>query len=122
MKPLGEMQRESLRTRLEQRAEQLRTEIAEAIRASEGAPPTEPGSRASNVERDTRVAALERDAEELNRVTEALARVESVRFGQCIDCDQPIAWPRLEAEPHATRCLACAELEERRSRAPHASL
>lgn len=116
VKRLGELQREALRSRLDQRASELRAELARDIAAAESQPP-QPG-----LERDTRVAEMERDAEELALVTEALARAESAGFGLCIDCGESIAWGRLLAEPHAKRCLACAELEERRARSTHASL
>lgn len=113
---IADAQRAQLRARLERRAGELRGEIAAALRASENAEPA-PGS-----ESDTRLSEAGRDAQELERVTEALSRIGSEGFGRCADCDQPIAWARLEAEPHALRCVECEALRERRSPSPHASL
>ena len=57
---------------------------------------------------------LNRHAEELDRIDAALARVADGSYGNCIDCEEPIALPRLRAYPAALRCAACQERTERR--------
>jgi DnaK suppressor protein len=62
--------------------------------------------------------AMAKDAErrrqlELQRLQAALARIERDEFGFCLDCDEPIAVPRLNADPASTLCLACASARER---------
>jgi DnaK suppressor protein len=49
---------------------------------------------------------------ELNRIEAALRRIEQGEFGECRHCGEPIATGRLEADPTASLCVACAEAAE----------
>jgi DnaK suppressor protein len=49
-------------------------------------------------------------------VDEALRRIYSGNYGQCENCQQPIAKERLEVVPHARLCIRCKELEEKAGR------
>lgn len=49
---------------------------------------------------------------ELHRIDAALRRIATGEFGYCLDCSDEIAGARLEADPAATLCLACAEARE----------
>ena len=42
-------------------------------------------------------------------VQQALRRIERGDYGDCLECGEPIDPRRLEADPTATRCIACAE-------------
>ena len=42
-------------------------------------------------------------------VQRALERIERGEYGDCLACGEPIDPRRLEADPTATRCIACAE-------------
>lgn len=42
----------------------------------------------------------------------ALARIENGDYGLCRSCDEPINPRRLEFDPTATLCIACAERSE----------
>ena len=53
------------------------------------------------------------DARELVDIAEALERMERAEYGTCIDCGRHIAWARLQAQPHAKRCIHCEEARER---------
>ena len=53
-----------------------------------------------------RAAAL-RDEAELREVQALLARVHEPDFGLCVDCEADIPYVRLQANPSATRCVAC---------------
>jgi RNA polymerase-binding transcription factor DksA len=44
---------------------------------------------------------------ELSEVEAALARIGWGRFGICESCSYPIELKRLEAVPHARKCLSC---------------
>ncbi|MBS3800062.1 MAG: TraR/DksA C4-type zinc finger protein [Thioalkalivibrio sp.] len=46
------------------------------------------------------------------RARRALVRLQEGEGGLCIDCLQPIARSRLEIDPAAERCIACAEAQE----------
>ena len=48
----------------------------------------------------------------LQQVIAALKRVESDRYGQCQICDEPIALPRLQAQPYTANCISCQSQQE----------
>ena len=52
------------------------------------------------------------DRQLLQRVTEALERIESKSYGECLNCEEPVERKRLAAVPWARLCLKCQELEE----------
>lgn len=45
---------------------------------------------------------------EARQVRLALARIDNGTYGICTGCGEPIARMRLEAQPTATTCIACA--------------
>jgi DnaK suppressor protein len=51
-------------------------------------------------------------AETLERVNEAVRRVDEGTYGYCVDCDHVIASSRLRALPFAVRCRNCEETHE----------
>jgi len=59
-----------------------------------------------------RNAGLRREAEELEDIRAALARIENGSYGICIVCDEVIPEARLEAWPTAKRCRPCQEKRE----------
>ena len=50
--------------------------------------------------------------EELQKISAALARMESGDFGFCRECGTRIAAARIAAYPYAEECIDCAELAE----------
>ncbi|ATG21810.1 TraR/DksA family transcriptional regulator [Ralstonia mannitolilytica] len=58
---------------------------------------------------------LERYRTELAQLTAARDRMHQGRYGLCIDCGEPIAFLRLQAQPAAARCLPCQAKHERHS-------
>jgi RNA polymerase-binding transcription factor DksA len=116
-------QREILQRELRERERVLRGEIGEALHPSAGAGPGLPNhatevddDAVADLETGIEVAAVARDAEELNAVLEARARMEAGGYGLCVDCGAPIAFERLLARPDAPRCIRC-ETERERLRA-----
>lgn len=49
---------------------------------------------------------------ELKAITQALQRLEDGDYGYCDACDEPIAWPRLQARPTALFCITCQQEQE----------
>ncbi len=49
------------------------------------------------------------EREVLNKIEQALKRVEENSFGICIECAKPIPSARLKAIPYAETCLKCQE-------------
>jgi DnaK suppressor protein len=45
---------------------------------------------------------------ELRRIAAALARMEAGDFGNCVECGEEIAARRLDLDPAAPLCIACA--------------
>ena len=93
-------QRESLQKALEQREAQLRGEIGE--------------DRLADLSQEPEAAALERDVVELRDVERALGRLHTPEFGLCAGCGAEIPYARLQANPSASRCLACQAEQEGR--------
>jgi len=62
-----------------------------------------------NMEREKAFFFATREGKFLNHIEQALQRVESGDYGNCIDCQIPIPGERLEAVPTATRCVPCKE-------------
>jgi DnaK suppressor protein len=69
----------------------------------------------SSADLDTAIRAgeLARDATELHQVESALQRLSSPEFGLCAECGEPIGFPRLSANPAASRCIPCQDKYER---------
>lgn len=62
---------------------------------------------AADVLMDSRLFDIQRDADEMRDIREALARMQDRTYGTCMDCGEPIAVERLRAQPAASRCLRC---------------
>ena len=122
-------QRESLQRKLSDRAAALRDEIAAALRRS-GSPEAiglvnhldEIDDEAvADLESSIEIAEIERDLSELRRTQGALQRLHTPDYGICADCGADIPYSRLNAEPSATRCVACQTKAERSQAKPIAS-
>lgn len=55
---------------------------------------------------------LSRARQQLDEVEAALQRLESGKYGKCIQCGQPIHPERLEALPAAAFCIQCKHQQE----------
>ena len=56
-----------------------------------------------------------RDLDEAAEVAAALQRLDTARYGDCVDCGEPISLQRLLVQPAAQRCAACQQLHEHAS-------
>lgn len=52
----------------------------------------------------------------LEKINEALARIDSGDYGICEDCEEEIGLKRLEARPVATHCIDCKIKQEQREK------
>jgi DnaK suppressor protein len=121
MTALSTEQRQALREQLQQRAKVLGGELRDvsAERQSAGPAkrpgdtPDDAGDQGEQVQRDeVREAEQNRDAAELADIDAALQRMDSGRYGECVDCGVDIPLARLQAQPAAARCVACQEKVE----------
>lgn len=55
----------------------------------------------------------DRERHLLQKIEDALAKIESGTFGICEACEEPIEPKRLEARPVAELCIRCKEAQER---------
>lgn len=69
-------------------------------------------SSVSDIQEDIEIALLQMKSETLNRVNEALGRLEAGRYGFCGECGDEISGARLRALPFASRCRDCEEERE----------
>ncbi|UOF89176.1 TraR/DksA C4-type zinc finger protein [Fodinisporobacter ferrooxydans] len=63
-------------------------------------------------ERGKDLALREADSLSLERIDQALGRMEDGTYGICEQCGEPISFARLQAEPAAARCIDCQEILE----------
>lgn len=76
-----------------------------------------------DIQDDIKFALLQMKTETLEKIGEALARLEQGRYGRCYECGEDIAARRLRALPFAVRCTHCEEareVERQRQRVVHA--
>ena len=64
------------------------------------------------IQDDLEFVLIQMKAETANKISEALARLEEGTYGECFECGEPIAEPRLRALPFALRCKDCEETRE----------
>jgi DnaK suppressor protein len=57
-------------------------------------------------------ALLQMQGETLERIADALDRLDAGHYGRCTDCGAEIAARRLQALPFATRCRGCEQAHE----------
>ena len=119
--PLTSAQRATLEEALRTRQRELRADVASHLRTQDD--PRLVGLRNRMEETDDWAAAdamaaqdialVSRELAELATVEQALARLGSSGYGECVDCANPIPYARLAAYPAAKRCVACQERAER---------
>lgn len=106
---------------LEQRLRDLRAELETALGAGkQGSAPVELDqtrvgrlSRMDAMQGQAMASAAQARAEnDLARINTALRRLHEPDFGLCSECDEPIAWPRLQLNPGVRLCIECAQARE----------
>ena len=107
-----------LKQMLEDRRRELMNEVQGRIRdvRTEGVKDREVldqgESSEVDIQEDIEFALIQMKSETLNKVNDALARLEQGSYGNCFDCDEEIAEKRLRALPFAVRCKDCEEARE----------
>jgi DnaK suppressor protein len=69
----------------------------------------------ADIQEHIEVALIQMKGETLQRVREALVRLDAGEYGDCVECGGEIAEQRLRALPFAVRCRACEELYEQQA-------
>lgn len=91
--------------------------VQEMSTDEDGAVQADPTDRASvESERTFDLRLRDRDRKLVQKVKEALERIESGAYGRCDECGGPIGEQRLLARPVTTQCLECKQEAEWRER------
>ena len=69
-------------------------------------------SAEADIQEDIEFALVQMKSETLNKINDALARLEQGNYGNCFDCGEEIGEKRLRALPFAVRCKDCEEARE----------
>src|SRR5258705_13699623 len=69
-------------------------------------------SAEADIQEDLELALVQMKSETLNKITDALTRLEQGDYGNCFECGEEIAEKRLKALPFAVRCKDCEEARE----------
>jgi DnaK suppressor protein len=65
-----------------------------------------------DIQDDIEFALIQMKSETLNKIDEALRRLDEHTYGNCFECGDEIAEARLRALPFAVRCKDCEEARE----------
>lgn len=117
--PMDPERYRELKRILEERRREILSEVHEKIRdvRTEGATPSHTvldaaESSEADIQDDIEFALIQMKAETLNKIDEALRRLEEGAYGYCYECGSEISEQRLRALPFAVRCKACEEARE----------
>src|SRR5499426_2389242 len=69
-------------------------------------------SSEADIQDDIEFALIQMKSETLNKINDALGRLEAGTYGNCFECGEEIAEKRLRALPFAVRCKDCEEARE----------
>ena len=76
-------------------------EVLDAVESSE-----------ADIQEEIEFALIQMKSETLNKINDAVGRLEQGDYGYCFDCGEEIAEKRLRALPFAVRCKDCEEARE----------
>ena len=107
IKALLENRRDGLKRDLQHRIREVRIDAAAERRGLDEAESADVG-----VQDDIGFALLQLKAETLDKIEDALRRIEAGGYGDCVSCGGEISEPRLRALPFARRCKDCEEARE----------
>ena len=105
---------------LEERRREIMSEVQGRMRDVRAEGTGDPGqgvldaaeSSELDIQDEIEFALIQMKAETLNKIEEALRRVEEGTYGFCFECGEEISERRLRALPFAVRCKDCEEARE----------
>lgn len=68
---------------------------------------------ANHYAKELSISMSDNDRRLLGLIDEALQRIETGDYGECVHCNEIVQDKRLEAVPWARHCLRCQDLQER---------
>ena len=101
---------EKIKKQLEQRLRELGARVEEIEEDLRTPRSTSWEDRATEIEGDEVLDALEESAVvEIDEIRAALRRIDEGTYGTCASCGEKISEKRLEALLYTTKCITCAE-------------
>jgi DnaK suppressor protein len=105
---------------LEERRREIMSEVQGRMRDVRAEGTGDPGqgvldaaeSSELDIQDEIEFALIQMKAETLNKIDEALRRLEEATYGYCFECGEEISERRLRALPFAVRCQSCEERRE----------
>ncbi len=117
---MKEKQLKKFKAQLEEMKEKIITDVEQTLSemTSQNGNIPDPNDRAT-VESDRNFELRIRDRERklMNKIEEALGRIDDGSYGICDGCGEDIAVKRLEARPVAKFCIDCKTKQEQREKA-----
>jgi DnaK suppressor protein len=110
LKGMLEHRRQEIQTEVQGRMRDVRAEgtwggklsdVLDAVESSE-----------ADIQEEIEFALIQMKSETLNKINDALSRLEQGSYGNCFECGEEIAEKRLRALPFAVRCKDCEEARE----------
>ena len=74
--------------------------------------PDETDLAATEINQSLILRLRDRERQLLNKIEQALQRIDDRSFGVCETCEEPIEPKRLEVRPVSTLCISCKEKQE----------
>ena len=111
---------DELKKILEERRREIMSEVQGRMRdvREEGAGSTVQGvldsveSSEADIQDEIEFALIQMKSETLNKIEEALRRLEEGTYGYCFECGEEVSEKRLRALPFAVRCKDCEAARE----------
>ena len=110
LKHMLEGRRREMQAEVQGRMRDVRTEGAWGGKLNEVLDAVE--SSEADIQEEIEFALIQMKSETLNKINEALRRLEEGTYGNCFECGDEIAEARLRALPFAVRCKDCEEARE----------
>lgn len=95
---------------------QTRNSFKDELQISQDDLPDETDLAVSEVNQSLVFKLKDRERMMLQKIDEALARLDEGSFGVCADCEENIEPKRLEVSPMSTHCISCKEQAEHKQK------
>jgi DnaK suppressor protein len=110
LKQMLEERRREIQAEVQGKMRDVRTEGSWGAKQSDVLDAVE--SSEADIQDEIEFALIQMKSETLNKINDALARLEQGNYGNCFECGDEIAEKRLRALPFAVRCKECEEARE----------
>jgi DnaK suppressor protein len=110
LKQMLEERRREIQAEVQGKMRDVRTEGSWGAKQSDVLDAVE--SSEADIQDEIEFALIQMKSETLNKINDALGRLEQGNYGNCFECGEEIAEKRLRALPFAVRCKECEEARE----------